>query len=528
MAFDLLSSNFDQNNGGFAKAPKFIMGHQLQWLLRYWQSVRNPQALAMVETTAQKIALGGIYDWIGGGFHRYATDEQWQVPHFEKMLYDQAMVSKIYLELYQVTQNPFYKTIAEEILNYVLRDLTDPSGGFYSAEDADSLEYPEDLSIKPPHHLKKEGAFYVWGHQEIKELLTAEEYRVFCNTFNIDEQGNVSLDPHGEFANKNILYVDTRRKEFNLEAWFTQDHQVLESAKRKLFQHRSTRPRPFLDDKILLDWNALMISSFAIAGAILDHPPYIQAAEKACHFILNKMVSKEGRLYHRFRENIVGINAFLDDYAALILALLDLFQVTSKKEFFNHALRLSVEMVEHFWDEPNGAFYQSAKDVSSLISRPKEYFDGALPSGNALAAQAVARIWHLTQKEPFEEVFKKLNAFYQPMLAQHPHMYAGFLLAADYVVNPKNEIICLSNDTSSLTEISRSYFSHFLPRTFFYAPSADSQNQDDDFNHHFPHMEGKGMQGERVCIYVCSGRACQQPLLDHKAFPSKLDDLTRS
>src|SRR6185503_697786 len=286
------------------------------------------QALDMVLLTLKKMAEGGIYDQLGGGFHRYSTDQLWQVPHFEKMLYDEAMIARVYLEAYQITHDPFYGNIVRDVFTYVLRDLHDGQGGFYSAEDADSLE------SKDAAH-KKEGAFYVWTQRELKDHLTADEFEAFSTHYDILPGGNAQNDPHEEFTGKNIIFVkhslEDTAAQLNKQA--EKINALLASAKEKLFKLREKRPRPHLDDKVLTDWNGLMIASLAFGGRVLDEPAYIREAERAADFIQKKLIDKNGRLLHRYRDGEAAIKGTLEDYAFFVHGLIELYEATFKIEY---------------------------------------------------------------------------------------------------------------------------------------------------------------------------------------------------
>ena len=310
-AYQQFRSQFDSRFGGFGDAPKFPRSHTLSFLLRYWKRPGDGKALEMVEKTLQEMAKGGMYDHLGGGFHRYSTDGQWRVPHFEKMLYDQAILSKSYLEAYQATGKEEYAQIAREIFGYVLRDMTGSNGAFYSAEDADST--PDPAQPKK----KSEGAFYIWSHDEIVEALGKERADIFNFYFGVEPNGNAPQDPHGEFKGRNILYVghslDETAKRLGKSP--QEIETILKETKQILFSIRSKRLRPHLDDKVLTDWNGLMISSLAFASRALDEPRYAESAKKAADFLLEKMKRKDGRLMHRYREGEVAIPGFIEDYA---------------------------------------------------------------------------------------------------------------------------------------------------------------------------------------------------------------------
>jgi uncharacterized protein YyaL (SSP411 family) len=347
-AFRQLATQFEARFGGFDRAPKFPRAHTLSFLLRYWHRFGNhveaihESPLRMVEHTLQEIAKGGIYDHLGGGIHRYSTDMHWLVPHFEKMLYDQAIAARAYLEAFQVTQKKPYAEIARDIFRYVLRDLTDKTGTFYSAEDADSLDAET--------HKKTEGAFYVWKAEDIEKVLGKETADIFDFMMGVEVQGNVDEDPHGEFRGKNILYRARTLEEAALQ--FSKDKKEIESifenGKKKLMTARQQRTRPHLDDKILTDWNGLMISALSYGARVLNDPTFSQAATKAADFILKTLRQEDGRLFHRYRDGEAAIEGFLNDYAFLIVGLCDLYEATFQARFLHEAKQLVSRMMALF------------------------------------------------------------------------------------------------------------------------------------------------------------------------------------
>ncbi|MCH7505594.1 thioredoxin domain-containing protein, partial [PVC group bacterium] len=411
-------TQFDSRYGGFG-VPKFPRSHTLSFLLRYWQRVKDAKALEMVEKTLQAMARGGIYDHIGGGFHRYSTDAKWRVPHFEKMLYDQAIIAKAYLEAYQVTGNESYADMARDIFDYVLRDMTDVQGGFYSAEDADSSVVLDDNKVAAK---KREGAFYVWSKDEIKKYLEPVKAKIFSYHYGVESGGNVARDPFGEFKKKNILYVVSNVEKTALEFKKSQKEiqSILEESKAILFDIRAKRPRPYLDDKVLTDWNGLMISSLAYGARVLENKRYEIAARKAADFILKEMKRSDGRLLHRWREGDAGIPGFLEDYAFFTNGLYDLYEATFDTRYLKEAKYLSEEMIRLFADKTSGGFYFTSHDTKENFGRTKEIYDGATPSGNSVAALALLRVGRLTVSQNLEDqAYKTLEAF-SGSLAQSP------------------------------------------------------------------------------------------------------------
>ena len=455
-AFRQMRDQFDAANGGFGSSPKFPMGHNLSFLLRYNRQGDQPDALTMVQKTLTTMSRGGIWDHLGGGFHRYSTDQNWHVPHFEKMLYDQALLSRAYLEGFQVTGSVEYSNIAREILDYVLRDMTDPLGGFYSAQDADSFEtIGGDL---------KEGAFYVFSQSEIEGALGKDMAAVFNYCYGVLPQGNAVFDPHGEFQGKNILYqahsVEEAAKELHKQKDEIQKILTLSSA--KLLDLRAQRPRPHKDDKVLCDWNGLMISSFAFAGRVLDEPKYVKAAFKAVDFILSQMMVKK-RLQHRWREGESGITAILEDYAFFVYGLLEVYEATFQDKYLNEAQILADGMIELFADKAGG-FFMTAKDAESLIIRPKEAYDGALPSGNSVAAVVLLKLYALTKKDTYLSQVEALFGFFAYSVAQAPYAHSFLLSALDWHLNGAIEITFQGDGSDeTIAKMLKVLYKHFIP-----------------------------------------------------------------
>ena len=393
-AFSIFRRNFDSRLGGFGGAPKFPRVSVHHFLLRYYARTKNREALDMVLLTLREMARGGMNDQLGGGFHRYSVDDHWFVPHFEKMLYDQAQIAISYLEAFQATGDRQYADTARAIFDYVLRDMTDAGGGFYSAEDADSV-------ISPEHpDLKGEGAFYIWSYEEIHALLGQPAADWFCYRYGVREGSNVDSDPHGEFTGKNILYeahtVEETARHFGQTPGDVQA--ALEGAANVLLAARSKRVRPHLDDKILTAWNGLMISAFAKGGAVLDDARYAEAARRAAEFVIGHLYDAgSGTLLRRYREGAAAIPGFLDDYAMFTQGLLDLYEAQFDRRHLELAMRLTEKQRELFEDTGSGGFFSTAADDHRLVLRVKEDYDGAEPSGNSVAVMNLVRLAHMTE-----------------------------------------------------------------------------------------------------------------------------------
>ena len=413
-AYAELSQRFDAEHGGFDTEPKFPTAHILLFLLRYWKRTKDSRALDMVEKTLLAMRFGGIYDHIGFGFHRYSTDAQWHIPHFEKMLYDQAMLALAYTEAYQVTKKKEYKQTAKEILAYVLRDMVSEEGGFYAAEDADS----EGV----------EGKFYVWGREEIKNIL-GKDGETLCSIFSIEDE------------KENILHISKQ---------LTEREQVLWSAARqKLFAAREKRARPLKDDQVLTDWNGLMIAALAKAGAVFGESKYIDAAKHAAALILTRC--KDGKLQHND-----GIMGFLDDYAFFIWGLLELYEATFDVHYLQTALKLNKEVLTHFLDRQNGGFYITAEDSEVVLQRRKEWYDSALPSGNAVTMFNLLRFNRITGDRTYEDHARMLGQAFP--LSNGPSAYAFFMIAIDFLADPSYVVVTANK------EIIRELRRHFIPK----------------------------------------------------------------
>jgi len=455
-AFRHLRGQFDPIKGGFGKSPKFPMGHNLSFLLRYYQLRNNSEALEMVEKSLTQMSRGGIWDHLGGGFHRYSTDQNWHVPHFEKMLYDQALLTRAYLEAYQITGNVEYAQIGHGILEYVLNEMTDSQGGFYSAEDADSLDVSSG-------HLK-EGAFYVFSQNEIDDALGKDTAKIFNYCYGVMPQGNVVFDPHEEFVGKNILFKAHSAQDAAAEFHRHPDEiqGILNEAVSKLLIGRNQRHRPHRDDKVLCDWNGLMIASFAFASRVLGEERYAKIASKAADFVLTQMMVND-RLLHRWRQGEAGIEATLDDYAFIIYGLIELYEATFNVKYLEAAKRLTDTMIEFFADQAGG-FFMTASDAEILIIRPKEAYDGALPSGNSVAALILLRLQALTKKETYLTQINNLFNSFASSVDRAPYAH-GFLLSALYWhLQGPVEITFKGNfDDIGITNMVKVLYKNFMP-----------------------------------------------------------------
>ena len=428
-AFAALVRSFDAANGGFGGAPKFPPPMILEFLLKYYYRVKDENALAIVEKTARKMASGGIYDQLGGGFHRYATDAIWLVPHFEKMLYDNAQLVPVYLHLFQITKDAFYKGIAVETLDYVKREMTDADGGFYTAQDADS----EGV----------EGKFFVWEKAELEEILGAGRGADFRLYFGASADGN--------FEGKNILNVRRSVAEAadQLKISETDLEKVLADGKAKLFAAREKRTKPFRDEKVLTAWNGLMLAAFAEAAVILDAEEYLKIARRNADFILANL-QKDKRLLRSFKDGAAKLNAYLEDYANFADGLIGLFQATGEAEYLRQAKHFADVMIREFWDTDGSGFFFTAADHEPLLIRPKDFFDNAVPSGNSAAADVLLKLACLTGIEKYETYSVSILQQIAAQIRRYPNGFGRTLSAIEFYLHPTMEIVIIGEPGNEL------------------------------------------------------------------------------
>lgn len=497
-AFRQLEERFDTRYGGFGSAPKFPSPHNLMFLLRYWRRTNNRSALEMVMTTLDFMRLGGIFDHVGFGFHRYATDRTWLLPHFEKMLYDQALLAMAYTETFQATTQADYRRTAEQILEYVLRDMRSPEGGFYSAEDADSEG--------------REGKFYVWTVDEVREVLAPDEAALIADVFGLREEGNFEEEATRTRTGENVLHLDKKIEVIAADRDQDPDalRQSIENAREKLFAKRSKRVRPGRDDKILADWNGLMIAALAKSSSAFDDPVLARNAAGAAEFVLQKMRDESGRLMHRFRNGDAAITGHLDDYAYMIWGLLELYEATFDAKMLTAALDLNSHLVAHFWDDSGGGFYFTADDAESLLVRRKEFYDGAVPSGNAVAMQNLLRLERITGDASFGERASTLAKSAGDVLEKMPSGFTALLSAIDFALGPTVEIVIAGHDKSPDTmELSRTVLDIFLPNKVLLFRSMDQNN---GITHIAPFVAPHHAIDGRATAYVCRNFTCEAPV----------------
>lgn len=506
---------FDTRLGGFGGAPKFPRPSVHNFLVRYYARTKNREALEMALLTLREMAKGGMNDQLGGGFHRYSVDERWFVPHFEKMLYDQAQLATSYLEAFQITGEAQFANTARSILDYVLRDMTDPEGAFYSAEDADSVIDP----LQPL--VKGEGAFYIWTAAEIRACasrltIASAATEWFNYRYGVEERGNVAQDPHDEFTEKNILYQAHTLEE--TAAHFQRDLEEVGAAlillQRGLFGTRTDRVRPHLDDKILTAWNGLMISAFALGGAVLGEPVYADAARQAVEFLIARMYSSgTDILLRRFRKGEAAIPGFLDDYALFVQSLLDLYRTQFDRGHLELAIRLTEKQRELFEDVGQGGFYSSGESDQSLVLRVKEDYDGAEPSGNSVSALNLLRLAQITGRAEFRESAERLIAAFGSRLSAAPMAIPQMLVAYEYMLSEPREIVIVGErgapDTRKLLE---TVYSRFLPNSALLLLDSDETRRTLALG--APALAAMPPLNGRATAYVCQNYSCQLPVSD--------------
>ena len=506
-AYHQLAAQYDPKYGGFGNGPKFPRPAVLNFLFRYYARSKDEEALKMALATLQAMARGGMYDHIGGGFHRYSVDGQWRVPHFEKMLYDQAQLVTSYLDAFQITHDEFYARIARETLDYVLREMTDSDGGFYSAEDADSPE--PDI---PAH--ASEGAFYLWTKNEIENILQAGDAKVFCRHFGVDEYGNALSDPQGEFRGKNIFFtpftVEQTAKFFSMDE--AKAGGIIAEAKTKLFEARSRRPRPLRDDKVITAWNGLMISACARASHILREPRYVEAARHAAQFVARALYdSRTKTLHRRYRDGETKFEAQLDDFAFYIQGLIDLYEATFDVDWLKLALELHGIQVALFWDSSGGGFFDFSGEDKSILLRTKEAYDGAEPAGNSVAVSNLIRLAQMTGGIILKKQTDATMKFFSALLQQSPHAMPQMLAAIEFFLSATKQIVIAGKRNSLramefLDEIAR----HFLPNTILLF--ADGGIGQEFLSGQLPFIASMAPKDGLTAAYVCKNYKCELPV----------------
>ncbi len=496
-AFNHLLEAFDSENGGFGPPPRFPMPHNIFFLLRYWKRTGEKMALKMAEQTLLGMLQGGINDHIGSGFHRYSTDSSWLLPHFEKMLYDQALLAMAYIEAYQATGREEFGDTARGVFEYVLRDMRSPGGGFYSAEDADS----EGV----------EGRFYLWRREEILSALGSEEGELFIKAYRVEEDGNFTDETGGERNGLNILHTGRSLEAVSAELGIPSDEirRRLERSKRILFEVRERRPRPHKDDKILTDWNGLMIAALAAGSRVLDESSHAEAAERAASFILKEMYGESG-LLHRYRDGEAAIHACLDDYAFLTWGLIELYEATFETLYLESAVKLQMEMIERFWDDKNGGFFFTGDDGEELLVRKKEIYDGAVPSGNSVAVFNLLRLGRMTENPSFEEKASRTISGFSGKINRSPWAHTQMITALDLGRGPTCEVVIIGErDDEGTRSMLKALNRHFIPNKVVLFRSCSGMDEGisglPGFVRQMECIDGK------ATAYICSNQRCLSP-----------------
>jgi uncharacterized protein YyaL (SSP411 family) len=510
--FRALDQRFDPHQGGFGQAPRFPTPHNLLFLLRWHDRTGEPQALAMVEKTLTMMRRGGIFDHVGFGFHRYSTDARWLLPHFEKMLYDQALLTMAYVETWQVTGDDRYRRTAEEILEYVIRDLTDERGGFYSAEDADSDG--------------REGAFYVWTRAEFESALShldPEDVAFAFRAFDVAGRGNFADEATGRMTGENILHLTQSLSDLASEM-STTSSEVMERMERvrdALMAARAPRPRPLLDDKILTDWNGLMIAAFALAGRAFESERYVAAAVSAAEFILDSLRVEEG-LLHRYRAGEAGIQGGAADFAYLAWGLLELYAATLDVRWLEEAVALGGQLVDGFWDDTRGGVFAAREGADDVIVRQRDIYDGATPSANAATWYVLLRLSRLTGDPVWEEKASEIASAFEETVMRTPAAHTMSLVALDLALGPSREVVVAGprggRDTERLLSTLRS---GFRPRTSVLL--RDSDGDAEALTRLAPFTDGHAQVDGEAAAYVCTDFACQRPTTDASVMVTLLD-----
>lgn len=502
-AFEFYANRFDSQNGGMSGAPKFPSSMPVRFLLRYHKFSQNPAALSMSSTTLLGMARGGIYDHVAGGFHRYATDEIWLVPHFEKMLYDNALLALAYLEGYQATREKDFLRVVREILDYIVRDMTSNEGAFYSATDADSVN-----PLKGENHIE-EGWFFTWNKEEINKALQPNQANAVFSLYN--------LTRHGNFEGRNIFYVDQTHSHVAKQLGISEDklNTTIAKSKEKLYQARKKRPMPLRDEKILTAWNALMISAFARAGLVLNDNAYIAQAQKAAEFILQNLYI-DGRLFRSYKDGKARFNAYLDDYAFFVAALLDLYEATGQVKWIKTAIELDEVLHKHYEDQKSGGFYMTSSDHEVLLARQKPGYDGAEPSGNSVAIMNLLRLHEFTTDDNYRKRIEQNFRAFSGDLKNQPMALAEMLLAVDYYLGSAKEIIIITPHSRSDADLFlKALNQKFVPNRILLVLS---QNQVSEHEKIVPIVKSKIAIDGKTTAYVCQKGVCKHPVTDIEEF----------
>lgn len=498
-----LQGSFDSQHGGFGEAPKFPASQSISLLLRTSHRRGDESLLALATKTLDEMSYGGMYDQLGGGFHRYSVDAQWLVPHFEKMLYDNAQLAQVYLEAWQLTGRAHYRTIVEDTLDYVLHRMTDEQGGFYSTEDADSEG--------------EEGKYYIWTHQQIRQLL-GDDADLLIEYYQVQDDGNFSS--HESYhAHQNILHLQEAPAAFAEARGWSRDELLAKLAplEETLLAARDQRVRPGLDDKVLVSWNAMMISAFAKAAQALERPDYAESAKSAADFILSSM-RHHGQLLHTWRNGTAKLPAYLDDYALLAVALVDLYETTFDTSYLKQAEEVADQMLSRFWDDEAGGLFYTGDEHPHLIARTKSAYDGATPSGNSVAASGLQRLGLLLGREDLVDKAKQILTLHVAQMQRAPRGFMQMLLGLDLFLNPPPEVVIAGDlNEAPCQALITTARQTYLPNRLLVLATED----DDTLNQAL--LTGKEPVDGEPAAYVCRDFACQQPVTSPEQLKSKLE-----
>jgi len=499
--YTYFKDQFDDKNGGFGKSPKFPSPHNLIYLIRYADLSGDTLALSMAEQTLKAMRNGGIFDQLGFGFHRYSTDSHWRVPHFEKMLYDQALLTLAYLEAYSATGDKEYERIIRETLTYITRDMTDPQGGFYSAEDADSEG--------------EEGKFYIWSAEEIQNILGAEDGRRFMSIYNMTPKGNFRDEATQEQNGNNILFLRESRKKIARFHNMTEEEldDFFHYTRSVLLNERNARIHPLKDDKILTDWNGLMIAAMAKAGAVLNDQDYVERAEKAAEFILEYLRADDGSLFKRSRNGKAGLHGHLDDYAFLSWGLIELYEATFEPRYLEEAVRTANKMVADFWDKENGALFLGRLGDEDLIVRSKTGYDGAIPSGNSVAAMNFLKLGRMTGNTEWLDHAETIFKTFSKSIVKHPRGFTQLLSAFLFQSNNPIECVIVGNvNDNKVMDAVKEIRGTYNPNKVLILKNPD----DSVLEKIAPWTKSQNQIDGKTTFYICENFACNQPTTDIK------------
>ncbi len=499
---------FDERYGGFGSAPKFPQAMELSFLLRYYFHTGEKQTLKMVEKSLHAMANGGIFDQLGGGFHRYSTDEQWLVPHFEKMLYDNALLSATYLEAYQITRKEFYAKVARATLDYVVREMTATEGGFFSSQDADSEG--------------EEGKFYVWQKIEIDKILGPDESKLFCTVYGVS--------PDGNWEGKNILFRSRNLQEATQKIGLTEYELIdrLEQDRQKLLTVRTERIPPHKDDKILTSWNGLMISALCKGFQVLGDKKYLVVAKKAVDFLLEKM-HFQNQILRTYRNGISHLNGYLPDYAFLVAALIDVYESLFELSYLKHALAINYLMLHKFWDDKQGGFFFTSSDHEKLLVRTRNPYDNPIPSGNSIAVSNLLRLSEFTGNHSLKEKAEQTVKLYAAQIEKSPTAFAVLLSSFDFLWGKAKEIVIAGDrNSSSFSDMVKAIYDSYLPNKILaYADPSFSKNNRESIPI-LPVIEGKSSTNGSVKIFVCENYTCKNPFITIDQYKEYYNALLKS